>query len=152
MNETQFWTVIGGLVFWTLFIGIFSWRMGIQEERGREREKPADITNTSHPRWKAGFAGGWLAAKQEFEKKWVVQDSRQVVGNAVLWWGSAGGYTTDISKAHRFTKEEADAIHKNRVTDIPWPVAYIDELHEPNVLATSLDRQLAKIVEEERPS
>lgn len=60
-----------------------------------------------------------------------VQDTRQIIGNAVLWWAKDGhGYTCDITKAHVFTKLEAE----KRCTDfdgfrrhfLMWPKDYVD--------------------------
>lgn len=48
------------------------------------------------------------------------------VGNAVLWWGQdSKGYTTDINKAGRYTKEESLKIIK-RPEDTAWECDYID--------------------------
>lgn len=59
---------------------------------------------------------------------YYIQDSRSYVGNAMLWWAKNGnGYTTDLFKAETYTKEEAQKIHDNRETDIPWSKSYIDE-------------------------
>lgn len=63
-----------------------------------------------------------------------LQDSRSYVGNDVLWWAKEGnGYTTDLSKAHVYSKEEAVAQHNFRETDIPWPKDYIDAKTRPAV-------------------
>ncbi|MCA8328908.1 hypothetical protein [Burkholderia cepacia] len=63
-----------------------------------------------------------------------VQDSRSFVGNDVLWWAQGGsGYTTDLRKAHVYTREEAQARHNERATDIPWPKDYIDSKWRPAV-------------------
>lgn len=69
------------------------------------------------------------AADQEF----YLQDSRDYVGNDVLWWMEAGGYTTDLNKAEIFTKEAAYRQNKMRETDIPWPKSYIDGKSRPAV-------------------
>lgn len=54
------------------------------------------------------------------DKLFYLQDSRSYVGNDVLWWARNGaGYTTDLSKAHIYTKEDAVAQHNMRETDIP---------------------------------
>ena len=59
--------------------------------------------------------------------EFYLQDSRSYVGNDVLWWALEGkGYTTDLSKAQTYTKEEAQRKHTSRPSDIPWPKAYID--------------------------
>jgi hypothetical protein len=53
-------------------------------------------------------------------QKYYLQDSRQVVGNYLLFWRiDHKGYTTDIDDAHEFTLEEALS---HRDTDVPWPV------------------------------
>jgi hypothetical protein len=60
-----------------------------------------------------------------------LQDARQVVGNAVLWWAQDWkGYTCDLRRAHVFTKEELKRV-KPRSTDIPWPKAFVDEHQMP---------------------
>lgn len=65
---------------------------------------------------------------------YYLQDSRSYVGNDVLWWCPEGaGYTTDLRKAGVYTKEEAQAKHNFRSTDIPWPKAYIDARTRPAV-------------------
>jgi len=49
------------------------------------------------------------------------------VGNDILWWGhESKGYTTDIRKAGKYTKEKAKLIIK-RPEDTAWPVDYIDK-------------------------
>jgi hypothetical protein len=48
------------------------------------------------------------------------------VGNAILWWGiDSKGYTTDITKAGKYTKEEAEKIIQ-RPQDIAWLCEHID--------------------------
>ena len=65
---------------------------------------------------------------------YYLQDSRTYVGNDVLWWAKDGkGYTTDLSKAHVYTKEDAVSHHNSRETDIPWPKDYIDARTRPAV-------------------
>jgi hypothetical protein len=63
-----------------------------------------------------------------------LQDSRSYVGNDVLWWARGGnGYTTDVSKAHVYSYEEAQQMHRSRPTDVPWPKGYIDAKTRPAV-------------------
>lgn len=65
---------------------------------------------------------------------WYLQDTRSYVGNDVLWWAKDGkGYTTDVSKAHVFTREEAFSQAAMRVVDRAWPKAYIDGKTRPAV-------------------
>ena len=66
--------------------------------------------------------------------EFYLQDSRSYVGNDVLWWALEGnGYTTDLSKAQTYTKEEAQRMHTSRPSDIPWPKPYIDAKTRPAV-------------------
>ncbi len=65
---------------------------------------------------------------------YYLQDSRSYCGNDVFWWAKDGnGYTTDLSKAHVFAKEDAVRHHEIRETDIPWPKGYIDGKTRPAV-------------------
>lgn len=65
---------------------------------------------------------------------YYLQDSRNYVGNDVLWWAKGGnGYTTDLSKAELYTKATAVQMHEARSTDIPWPAAYIQARTRPAV-------------------
>lgn len=65
---------------------------------------------------------------------YYLQDSRSYIGNDMQFWAKDGkGYTTDVSKAHVYTMDEAVAQHNMRPTDIPWPKAYIDAKTRPAV-------------------
>ena len=76
--------------------------------------------------------------------EFYLQDSRSYVGNDVLWWAKNGnGYTTDLDKAHVYTKDEAQRMHKSRPSDIPWPKEYIDARTRPAVDMQYIDRQEA---------
>lgn len=67
-------------------------------------------------------------------EEYYLQDSRSYVGNDVLWWAIDGcGYTTDLRKAHVFSKDEAVSYNESRATDIPWPKKYIDDKTRPAV-------------------
>jgi len=66
--------------------------------------------------------------------EYYLQDSRDLVGNDMLFWAKNGqGYTTDLRKAHVYTKDEAVKQHQCRETDIPWPKEYIDAKTRPAV-------------------
>ena len=76
--------------------------------------------------------------------EFLLQDSRSYVGNDVLWWAQDGkGYTTDVSKAHVYTQEEAVRQHQHRETDIPWPRDYILARTRPAVDFQYIDRAVA---------
>jgi hypothetical protein len=73
-----------------------------------------------------------------------LQDSRSYIGNNMLFWAVDGaGYTTDMRKAHVFTKAEAVAQHQVRETDIPWPKEYIDARTRPAVDMQHVQRAVA---------
>lgn len=60
-------------------------------------------------------------------EQFYVQDSRSYVGNDVLWWAKDGnGYTTDLSKAEVYSREDAQRMHDSRRSDVPWPKSYIE--------------------------
>lgn len=80
------------------------------------------------------------------EELYYLQDSRSYVGNDVLWWAKDGkGYTTDLSKAHVYTKTEAVGQHNCRETDIPWPKDYVDAKTRPAVDMQYIDRTEALV-------
>jgi hypothetical protein len=73
-----------------------------------------------------------------------LQDKRQYVGNDVLWWAKDGkGYTTDLSKAQTYSKEDAINQNKSRQTDVPWPKKYVDEKTRPAVDMQYIDIDIA---------
>lgn len=75
---------------------------------------------------------------------YYLQDSRGYVGNDVLWWAKEGkGYTTDLSRAQIYTKEQAIGLHNNRESDIPWPKEYIDAKTRPAVDMQYINRDEA---------
>lgn len=68
------------------------------------------------------------------DQLFYLQDSRSYVGNDVMWWAHEGnGYTTDLSKAQTYSKDEAQRMHNSRPSDIPWPKDYIDKKTRPAV-------------------
>ncbi len=61
------------------------------------------------------------------EKYYYIQDSRNYIGNAMLFWRKeSSGYTTNIDEAEIYNKEQAERICRNRKTDIAWEVNYIE--------------------------
>jgi hypothetical protein len=64
-------------------------------------------------------------------QKYYLQDSRQYVGNDMLFWRKGrSGYTTNLDEAHEFTLEEA---LDERDSDIPWLVEQMRALSRPAV-------------------
>ena len=78
-------------------------------------------------------------------KLYYIQDSRQYVGNALLWWAkNSAGYTTDLDKAGAYTRKEALKIAQNRSTDILWPVDYINKIASKTVDMQVIDRSKSR--------
>lgn len=76
--------------------------------------------------------------------QFYLQDSRGFVGNDVLFWAKDGkGYTTDVSKAQVYSKEDAIKQHNSRHSDIPWPKEYIDAKTRPAVDMQYIKREEA---------
>jgi hypothetical protein len=74
-----------------------------------------------------------ISQTHDSNDRFYLQDSRSYVGNDVLWWAAPDGYTTDLSKARLFSREDAQQHHNARETDIPWPKEYIDAKTRPAV-------------------
>lgn len=90
--------------------------------------------------------------------QYYLQDSRSYIGNDVLWWSQGGkGYTTDLSKAHIYSEDEAQRMHVIRSSDIPWPKSYIDAKTRPAVDFQYIKRDEAlmntgiKLIKTEKP-
>lgn len=61
------------------------------------------------------------------EEMYYIQDTRSYCGNSVMWWAVDGhGYTSDIAKAWRVSKEEALRIIR-RDTDKAWPASEVNK-------------------------
>lgn len=55
------------------------------------------------------------------DQLWLIQDTRQIVGNCILWWShEAAGYTTELKDAGRFTESFAKS---QRESDHPIPLS-----------------------------
>ena len=58
------------------------------------------------------------------EQMYYVQDTRQMVGNCMLWWCPNGqGYTTQIDHAGLYG---ASAVKGMRESDVGWPQEFIE--------------------------
>jgi hypothetical protein len=58
---------------------------------------------------------------------YYLQDTRQYVGNCILFWANPSGYTCDLDKAAVFSKEEAYAQHRSRKSDKPLLKSKVDK-------------------------
>lgn len=56
-----------------------------------------------------------------------LRDSRSNTGSSAMFWSLAGGYTTDVSKAEKFTREKAVGQYESRETDIPLRCDLVDQ-------------------------
>lgn len=66
--------------------------------------------------------------------EFLLQDSRGNTGDRLMFWAKDGaGYTTNLDKAQRFTKEQAVGHNESRETDLPWPLAYLVDRMEQAV-------------------
>ena len=78
------------------------------------------------------------------DKEYYLQDTRDYVGNDILFWAKGNkGYTTDVSKAEVFTEFEAFKQNQCRDTDRPWPKEYIDAHTRPAVDHQHVDYDVA---------
>ncbi len=76
-------------------------------------------------------------------KMYYVQDRRNYVGNAVLWWAKDGrGYVTDLSKAHKHTYEEILKFNP-RGTDIIWEAGHVENAIRSYVDAQYLSKEFS---------
>lgn len=53
------------------------------------------------------------------QELFYLRDSRSNVGSSAMFWAIKGGYTSDLSKAEKFTRERAVSQYNIRETDIP---------------------------------
>jgi len=79
---------------------------------------------------------------QDDPNLYVLQDSRTMADDKMLFWSrNAQGYTTDLSKAHRFTEAEAKQQQASRETDIPHRVGDLSPA-TPSMLAAAASKQV----------
>ena len=63
----------------------------------------------------------------------LLQDSRGLVGDKLMFWAKAGSYTSSISDAEVFTEAQAFAQNESRPSDVPWPKEYLVQRARPAV-------------------
>ncbi len=64
-------------------------------------------------------------------RRYYIQNTKGYCGNSVIWWREGGhGYTSDLAKAWKVTKEKADEICAGRrpTEDIAWAADEIDRM------------------------
>jgi len=100
-----------------------------------------------HPIWSKvtaalDTADGTQTESDQAADLYYLQDSRQYVGNSMLWWRAGGaGYTTNIEEAGVFTKDQAFSQHRCREGDRPWSKRYVDTLANRHIDHQKLTRE-----------
>jgi hypothetical protein len=56
-----------------------------------------------------------------------LRDSRGNTGSSAMFWSLSGGYTSDLSKVEKFTREKAIDQYESRETDIPLRCDLVDQ-------------------------
>lgn len=79
-----------------------------------------------------------IRAKKNAEKQNIKEEMYYIqngyVGNAIAWWAiDSKGYTTDITKAGKYTEEQMEKIIE-RPQDIAWKCSYVDNCKEAQKL------------------
>jgi len=65
---------------------------------------------------------------------YYVQDTRTILGNDLMWWAIDGkGYTSDLSRAEIWKREDAFRQCEMTTHFRPWPKQYIDKRTRPAV-------------------
>jgi hypothetical protein len=57
-----------------------------------------------------------------------LRDSRGDTGSSAMFWAASGGYTTDLNRAEKFTRENAVGQYNSRETDLPLRCDLVDHL------------------------
>lgn len=93
-----------------------------------------DTESLMHVAWRAALdAAVAPSPAPAIQDLYFIQDTRNYVGNSVMWWRPNGdGYTSDIDQAWKVTKEKAEQMHQNRPTDVPWPCTPIEAKAQRN--------------------
>jgi len=82
---------------------------------------------------------------------YVLQDTRGTADNQLLFWSKdARSYTTDLDKAHRFTKAEAEAQNASRATDLPHRVGDLKPATQD--ILDQAARQIARAKQHQGPT
>lgn len=66
-------------------------------------------------------------------EEYYLQDTREIIGNCMLFWRLGGGYTCHLKDAEKFSKEAALAQEKSRRSDRAFKCSDIDAIADPQV-------------------
>lgn len=70
---------------------------------------------------------------------YYIRDTRQTVGNSVLWWGHGNkGYVSELRDAGLYTRADALHIAARRSTDVPYAQSTIEAVAAHHVRAEAL--------------
>jgi hypothetical protein len=74
---------------------------------------------------------------------YYIQDTRQIVGNCLLWYAENGrGYTCNINRAHVFRAHEIEKIVKEGQGKYrAWPKTHVDANISSHVDMQHIDRE-----------
>ncbi len=61
-------------------------------------------------------------------EQYYLRDSRGDTGSSAMFWAASGGYTTDVNRAEKFSREKALGQYQSRETDIPLRCDLVDPL------------------------
>ena len=76
---------------------------------------------------------------------YYIQDTRQVVGNCLMFWREGNnGYTYNLDEAGMYTLEEAEKICRNRASDRMLEKSYVDSLAERHVDIQDLVKEVSQ--------
>jgi hypothetical protein len=128
---------------------VLEWMDAISVGRGKNKGFQRIITKKGTPEFKlilttADTDVDLKKAKPATENPEYLLWNGQYVGNSLLFWREGkAGYTTDISKAHRFTFEEASKIQETSDRQSKLiPLDHCQEVATLQVHADHLDRNL----------
>lgn len=126
-----------------------SWSLTADELSPREAENAAHALLTSVAKVKPAKAPqpvrDGLGMELDDDAVYYLQDTRQKVGNCMLFWGPKdGGYTCQLDDAGKYTGAEARDRTRNPEHKA-WPCGFIERNAVRHVRADSIDVRLAKI-------
>lgn len=85
-----------------------------------------------------------LGAEIDPEALYYLQDTRQKVGNCMMFWcPNGGGYTCQLDEAGEYTGAEALDRVRSGDTEKAWPVRFIERAAVRHVRADSIDVRVA---------
>lgn len=81
-----------------------------------------------------------LGAEIDPDALYYLQDTRQKVGNCMMFWcPNGGGYTCQLDEAGKYTGAEARDRVRSGDTEKAWPVGFIERHAVRHVRADSID-------------